>query len=1191
MGLNERDLDRAAESAFAEALSQDTPETRAACIERACAGDSELRHWVEALLLAHAEAGAFLDHPPAALETAATITGTDDGAVEEEGPGTVIGRYKLLERIGEGGMGVVFMAQQVEPVRRKVALKVIKAGMDSRQIVARFEAERQALAMMDHPNIARVLDGGTTRAGRPYFVMELVQGVPVTEFCDQNRLAARQRLELFVRVCQAVQHAHTKGVIHRDLKPNNVLVTLADGVPVPKVIDFGIAKATGQELTEKTLFTQFAQMIGTPLYMSPEQAGGGADVDTRSDVYSLGVLLYELLTGTTPFDRGRLGGVAFEEVRRIIRDEDPPKPSTRISTLGAALAEVSARRATEPRRLRQLVRGELDWIVMRALEKDRNRRYESANGLVLDVQRYLANEAVHACPPSTSYRFRKYARRNRVTLLTAASIVAVLLVATVVSVWQAGRARTAAWAARRAAAELALDKGQLLGESGDANLALLWLARGLTLAPPDATDLQSALRAGMAGWRTRVNAVDWVVPHVGRVISAGFDRVGRPFTVCYGEDYTSATARLWDAAGVPHAQPPVPIDPKTMIDIAVSPTGDRLALLSSDEVLRLADLSTGRILWEVGGAGASAGAGFSPDGKLLLAGFTNGPVTAYRQTGRAQLYDAATGRPRGPSLDHPRPVWGAAFHPDGKSFVTTCGTWGDAVEKTAARFFDLEGRPTRPPLEMPCMALTVAFDPGGTKLLAGHWDRTARLWDLSAPAGTAPVKMQHEGPVCSVSYSADGRTLMTGSFDGSVRLWDADGKPLGVPLRQGQMLQWSDISRDGARVIARGRGNDVRLWELAVAGGGPARPRPGAPWPLAVSPDGRTYLAQDADLAVRVRDAAGGQPIGAPLPHVLPVRLGGSSLMPGRRAACSSDRRRALTLERDEVARLWDVETGRVVAEIKGEEEWALVFAAAFSPDSRFLVTGHFGRQVCVWDAETGKRLRTMEHDIFTAVFDLDFLPDGRTLLTAGADGAVRVWDVETGEPSGEPFFANSPVFAVAVSPDGRTAVLGDTDRNVQLWDVPTRRRRFHLSGHTGGIHDIAFSADGRFIVTGSRDGTARLWDAATGKPVGPPMVHAAPVIHVGFGEDGRTVRTALHDQSSHEWPIASPLAGAAANVETWAQFTTGMELGPDGGVQILESQHWEQRRRALEGSGLPGAPLRAAQALGSRPATNPSRQ
>jgi non-specific serine/threonine protein kinase/serine/threonine-protein kinase len=424
------------DSIFLEALQQDSPEARAAYLDQACAGNAELREGVERLLRAHERADDVLPNKAPGLPATT-------GAVVER-PGAQIGPYRLLEQIGEGGFGVVFMAEQHQPVRRRVALKVIKPGMDTRQVIARFEQERQALALMDHPNIAKVIDAGTTASGRPYFVMELIRGVPITQYCDSHLLTPRQRLELFVPVCQAVQHAHQKGIIHRDLKPTNVLVTLHDGQPLVKVIDFGVAKATGQQLTEKTLFTNFAQMVGTPLYMSPEQAElTSQDIDTRSDIYSLGVLLYELLTGTTPFEKQRFQDAAFDEIRRIIREEEPPRPSLRLSSLGDTLPSISALRHMEPGALRKLVRGELDWIVMKCLEKDRNRRYSTANGLIRDLERYLHDEPVEACPPSARYKLMKFARKHRRAFATAAGFLLMLIAAVVVSAVLAVRARIA----------------------------------------------------------------------------------------------------------------------------------------------------------------------------------------------------------------------------------------------------------------------------------------------------------------------------------------------------------------------------------------------------------------------------------------------------------------------------------------------------------------------------------------------------------------------------------------------------------------------------------------------------------------------------------------------------------------------------------------------------------------------------
>jgi tetratricopeptide (TPR) repeat protein/serine/threonine protein kinase len=412
---------------------------REAWLVEQCGQEPDILAKVRALLKARDNPESFLDvlAPPtdAPQEEAApgcALALDQGGTVDEpvtERPGTVVGAYKLMEQIGEGGMGLVFVAEQQHPIRRRVALKIIKPGMDTRQVVARFEAERQALALMDHPNIAKVLDGGETAGGRPYFVMELVKGVPITQFCDANRLTTSERLELFEPVCQAVQHAHQKGIIHRDLKPSNVLVASHDGKPVVQVIDFGVAKAVGQQLTDKTVYTQFTQMVGTPLYMSPEQAGQSSlDVDTRSDIYSLGVLLYELLTGTTPFDKERLRTVGFDEMRRIIREEEPARPSARISTLGQAAATVSANRRSDPKKLSRIMRGELDWIVMRALEKDRNRRYESASALAADVHHYLNDEPVQACPPSALYRVHKFARRHKAATRAVAVVAAVLVI-------------------------------------------------------------------------------------------------------------------------------------------------------------------------------------------------------------------------------------------------------------------------------------------------------------------------------------------------------------------------------------------------------------------------------------------------------------------------------------------------------------------------------------------------------------------------------------------------------------------------------------------------------------------------------------------------------------------------------------------------------------------------------------------
>jgi serine/threonine protein kinase len=671
------------EALLAAVREKPTLAERAAYLEGACGGDHALRERIEALLAAHEAPGDILDAPPAALPPTTTHRPLT------EGPGTIIGPYKLLQQIGEGGMGVVYMAEQQEPIRRRVALKIIKPGMDSHQVIARFEAERQALALMDHQNIARVLDAGTTASGRPYFVMELVHGVPITRFCDDNKLTPRERLALFVPICQAIQHAHHKGIIHRDVKPSNVLVTLHDDKPVPKVIDFGVAKAIEQRLTEKTLCTQFGALVGTYAYMSPEQPEMNAfGVDTRSDVYSLGVLLYGLLTGTTPLERKRLREAALDEVVRLIREEEAPRPSARLSSSNN-LPKIAAARRTEPARLSKLVRGEIDWIVMKCLEKDRSRRYDTASGLARDVERYLAEEPVEACPPSAGYRVRKFARKYKKILATVAAFAVLLVVGMVLSTLLAVWATSAEREANRQ------------GIASDA-------ARGEALEAKLEADKQrdaARVTAYAAGMNLAQRA--WEENHVVRAREL-LDEMPREAA---GRDLRGF--EWYYLSRLCHSDASMTLEGQPVNSIAFSLDGQRLASGGLDGTVKIWDSASGKELFSVRGTNSGVtSVAFSPDGRRLASGSNDNTV---------KIWDSTTGRELFALKGHALPVASVAFSPDGRRLASgsndnTVKIWDST---TGRELFALKGHAA--------WVASVAFSPDGQRLASGSGDSTVKI--------------------------------------------------------------------------------------------------------------------------------------------------------------------------------------------------------------------------------------------------------------------------------------------------------------------------------------------------------------------------------------------------------------------------------------------------------------------------------
>jgi serine/threonine protein kinase/tetratricopeptide (TPR) repeat protein/WD40 repeat protein len=837
---------------FLEALDIVAPEDRCGYLDQACANAPALRADVEALLAALAEAGTFLHG------SSDDVCPKDDIV---EGPGTTVGAYKLLEAIGEGGFANVFMAEQPTPVRRKVALKILKPGMDTKQVIARFEAERQALALMHHPHIASVFDGGTTESGRPYFVMELVRGIPITEYCDRNRLAPRQRLELFVDVCHAVQHAHQKGIIHRDLKPANILVTLHDGVPVVKMIDFGIAKAIGSPLTDKTLFTGFAQVIGTPLYMSPEQAElSGLDVDTRTDIYALGVVLYELLTGVTPFDQERLRQASYDELRWIIRDEEPPRPSTRISTLGPASTAISALRQCDPRQLKQILRGELDWIVMKALEKDRSRRYESAGAMAADTQHYLRDEPVLACPPSAAYRARKFASRHRTGLAMCAIAIAAGLVAFGALAYSAVRLEKALERKAEAEREALLREAEaLVGQAhgirlsrrpGQRFAALEALTRaaaiGRELKQPSAwfERLRSEAIAALAlpdlyvteGWHmpaTSSVAVNQDFDLYARADDQGLcsiHRLGDHIEIAHlpqlGErlectfagdrrlgvrGIASRRFQLWDLS----AREPVPeFEERNVMNVRFR--DGKLALGHHDGRISVYDSQTGICLWRLPALeiNDSVDIDLHPTKPLIAAVYYASRVVQIRQLEGGAVVAKAL------------PPWskgngGATWSPDGRLLIVTQGDGGKLQQYS----FDSQARTLRPTYtisgpELGCPK--VVFNRRGDRFVCRGWNGRAALFDadfgrllFATPAQSA------RGTVLPFDRSGE-RLGVARLEDGGAGLWSvADGREYRSLLDEGP-LEALDHDPDppmpgihhGGRLVAVPRHDRVVFFDL-----------------------------------------------------------------------------------------------------------------------------------------------------------------------------------------------------------------------------------------------------------------------------------------------------------------------------------------------------------------------------------------
>jgi len=1095
--------------------------------------------------------------PACALRGALALSAAPTAAVAvmAEQPSDRIGRYKLLQKIGEGGMGTVWMAEQEEPIRRRVALKIIKLGMDTKEVIGRFEAERQALALMDHPNIARVLDAGATENGRPYFVMELVKGIPITRYCDENKLGTEERLKLFTDVCHAIQHAHQKGIIHRDLKPSNILVTHNDGVPMPKVIDFGIAKATGgQTLTDKTVFTAFEQFLGTPAYMSPEQAEMNAlDVDTRSDIYALGVLLYELLTGKTPFEAKELLAKGLDEIRRIIREEEPPRPSTRISTLDAAEQTILAgQRQCEPPQLRGRIRGDLDWIVMKCLEKDRSRRYDTIGGLAIDIGRHLAGKPVTAGAPGMAYRAGKFIRRHRYGIATASAIVLLLLVGVVVSTSLAVRAIKAEAQTKRQLQLTEQEKERAQAAERQANAA-----KQEALKQQAAADYQSYLAD---------------ITSAQAMLHSGETSQAKQFLSACPERFRNWEWQYLRANCDQSVQ--VFTGPAKVRSAAYRPDGSQVVTGCADGSLKILDAMTGKTVLELRGHQSSVGSvAYSPDGKYLASAAgarerdNSREVVEDKQA--ARIWNASTGMQLA-LLRHQARVNSIAWSPNGKQVVTAAGVWGTDNDNSARVWDAGTGQLVLTLAANHGAVVSAAFSPDGKRIVTGEWWSTGRVWDAASGKQLLTFDGGPAEVLPCVAFSPDGTRIIAGSSSSrTVHVWDsATGKELIALHGHNIDVITAVFSHDGLSIASGGAwGDGLRLWEAATGrlshlfcgdvGGFDT---------VAFSPDDSRLLTASEDGKCRVWNADAC--------WSFPVLRGHQGSVCS--AAFSPDDRRIVTAcsnwenGSDNSARIYDASTGRLITVLQGHA--ASVNSAEYSADGRRIVTASSDQTARVWDAGTGEQLLVLRGHA-KDVSHASFSPDGKKIVTSSggwycgfSDHTIRIWDAATGgelvgfttpetethcvafspdatriaiatgwwtkpntcsaqildATTGKPTVIlrghTDKVFSIAWNSDGSRLVTAGWDESARVWDPVTGQELLKLQGHEGWVNSAAFSSDGSRIVTASSDHTVRIWDASTGAQLLVLREHLNHVYSAQFSHDGTRIVTASKDGTARVW-------------------------------------------------------------------------